>query len=247
MSQGTAQFAVRRTAECATAAIRRVGLAGLATLLSGILCLLAAAAQGAALYRCTDTAGASVFTDNPVQLRDCQALEAEVAEPSEPAPVSFSTPLPSPADPPDATRNEPSGEIREDDSREIIVPVRRAGNLLIIATTVNGIRDADLILDTGASHTILSPEVANDLGLLGDPEAQLVTLKTAGGIVKAEMVRLDSIRIEEAEVENTYAAIHELPDSPPGIDGLLGLTFLRQFQVTLDTAKGLLHLRKPGN
>ena len=104
-----------------------------------------------------------------------------------------------------------------------------------------------LILDTGASHTILSPQVADDLGLLGDPESQLVTLKTAGGPVQAKVVRVDSIRIAEAEVQETYAAIYELPDSPPGIDGLLGLTFLRQFQVTLDTAKGLLHLRKAGD
>lgn len=246
MREGAAQDRPGQTAPCAEAPLRRTLVRLSVTLLCGALCTVSGTGHAASLYRCTDPSGASVFTDTPAQLQGCRELESEVDEPAEAAPVSLPAP-PVPAGEP----SEPPGDQRAaataEDPDEIVVPVRRAGSLLMVATTVNGTRQAVLILDTGASHTILSPDVAFDLGLLGDPEGQLVTLKTAGGPVQAEVVRVASIRIGDAEVENTYAAIYELPDSPPGIDGLLGLTFLRQFQVTLDAARGLLHLRKPGS
>jgi hypothetical protein len=47
----------------------------------------------------------------------------------------------------------------------------------------------------------------------------------------------------EAEARNVTTAVHDLPDAPTGIDGLLGMTFLDQFLVTLDVQKGELHLK----
>jgi predicted aspartyl protease len=52
---------------------------------------------------------------------------------------------------------------------------------------LNGDREARLILDTGASHTILSNAVARDLGILADQRTATVTRKTAGGPVQAEV------------------------------------------------------------
>ena len=57
-------------------------------------------------------------------------------------------------------------------------------------------------------------------------------------------MRVNSIRIAYAEVRNSLVAVYDMPDAPEGVEGLLGLTFLKQFQVTLDTAKGVLHLRQ---
>ena len=70
-------------------------------------------------------------------------------------------------------------------------------------------------------------------------------MHTVGGSVQADMVHVDSIRIAGAEVRNSLAAIHDLPDVPPDIDGLLGLSVLREFEVTLDIARSRLHLRLP--
>lgn len=67
-------------------------------------------------------------------------------------------------------------------------------------------------------------------------------MHTVGGSVQADMVHVDSIRIAGAEVRNSLAAIHDLPDAPPDIDGLLGLSVLRQFDVTLDATRSRLHL-----
>jgi predicted aspartyl protease len=48
------------------------------------------------------------------------------------------------------------------------------------------------------------------------------------------------VRVGDAEVENVDAVIHSIG---PGIDGLLGNTFLGRFTVTLDPDKGVLVLR----
>ena len=100
-----------------------------------------------------------------------------------------------------------------------------------------------MIVDTGASHTILSQDLALDLGLLADPTSRSVTLNTAGGPVMADVVTVPSIRIGTAEVQNSMAAVFDFSERPNGVEGLLGLTFLASFEVTLDAKRKQLHLR----
>ncbi len=127
----------------------------------------------------------------------------------------------------------------------ISVPLERLGSLFVVTIQVNETRPAKLILDTGASHTILSHAIARDLGLFSRRPVASATMHTVGGSVQADMVHVDSIRIAGAEVRNSIAAIHDLPDAPPDIEGLLGLSVLRQFEVTLDTARSRLYLGLP--
>ena len=61
--------------------------------------------------------------------------------------------------------------------------------------------------------------------------------------MKANAVTLDSIRIGEAEIRNSQVLIHTLPDLPFAVDGLLGLSFLGAYQITLDTKRGELQLK----
>ena len=125
------------------------------------------------------------------------------------------------------------------------MPLDRLGSLFVVTVEINETRSARLILDTGASHTILSHAIARDLGLFSLRPVASVTMHTVGGSVQADMIHVDSIRIAGAEVRNSLAAIHNLPDVPPEIEGLLGLSVLRQFEVTLDTARSRLHLGLP--
>lgn len=124
--------------------------------------------------------------------------------------------------------------------------MRRIGQLLyVVPVELNGSRMAQLILDTGASHTVLSQEIVRELALLpSDYRPGLVILNTASGSVNAQVVRIDSMKIATAEVLNSSAAVHTMPDFPAGVDGLLGLSFLHQFEVTLDSDKGELRLKR---
>lgn len=206
----------------------------------GIATLITPSLLWAAMYRCSDASGSTIYTDSPAQLQQCTAVSPGNAQTVGPA---FSAP-------PDQRRPEPTLSIATAVPSEgsakspVTIPVQRSGSLLVVQTQLNDSRSARLILDTGASHTILSHEIARDLGLLANAHVSSVTLKTAGGTVQAEMTQVGAIRVGEAEAKNVPVAIHDLPDAPAGIDGLLGLTFLQQFLVTLDTQKGELHLKR---
>ena len=202
----------------------------------------------AALFTCTEGPGITIITDSPTQLSRCRPLSESPSStgderPNHPAPVHEPVPIPSnPIEPPELASPPKGHTVRP---ASISVPLERLGSLFIVTIQVNDTRLARLILDTGASHTILSHAIARDLGLFSRRPVASVTMHTVGGSVQADMVQVDSIRIAGAEVRNSIAAIHDLPDAPPDIEGLLGLSVLRQFEVTLDTARSRLYLGLP--
>jgi predicted aspartyl protease len=113
----------------------------------------------------------------------------------------------------------------------------------VVTVKLNGEQDARLIVDTGASHSVVSHRLAIELGLYSDLAMGTVTMNTVGGSVQAPLARIKSIRLAEAEVRDSVVVIHDLPDSPGGVEGLLGLSALREFQVTLDPTKKVLSLQ----
>lgn len=193
----------------------------------------------AGTYRCTDRSGARTYTDSVAQLQGCEPINspgtASTAGPSvqrESPPEGDEIPL--------AESLQRSGQDRNE---EVIVPVQRRGSILVVQVQLLE-RTADLILDTGASHTVLSRALARELGLVAMSEGMSVPLKTAGGTVPVDVVRIPEVRVGDAKAADVLAAIHDLPDGLPGVEGLLGLTFLRHFVMKLDVEQGLLHLQE---
>jgi clan AA aspartic protease (TIGR02281 family) len=200
---------------------------------------------GSALFSCIESPGLTIITDSPAQLSQCRPLSESTSptrdeRPHRSAPTSDTlATTPPPVKPPQLASPPEEHSVRP---TSIFVPLERIGSLFVVTIQLNETRPARLILDTGASHTILSHAIARDLGLYSRRPVASVTMHTAGGSVQADMVQVDSIRIAGAEVRDSLAAIHDLPDAPPDIEGLLGLSVLRQFEVTLDTARSRLHL-----
>lgn len=233
--------------------VRQKRLSPLPTL--GTICALASAlfigsvlapasVSRAALYRCIDQTGQSIFTDRIVQMTQCVPLSEESPSTSFPTPSSI-PPAIEVTDPSSAAHMSPLEGSSTALDHGISIPIRRIGHLYVVPVELNGSRTAQLILDTGASHTILSQEIVRDLALLpSDYRPGLVLLKTASGSVDAQVVRIDSMKIATAEVRDSSAAVHTVPDFPAGVDGLLGLSFLHQFEITLDSNKGELRLKR---
>jgi predicted aspartyl protease len=189
--------------------------------------LLSIHEEGYAIYRCYDKEGRQVLTDQPAQLEQCTLLG--VAAP----PKSNSSKLPVapiPAVP---------GPI---EGRKVM-PEAQSTSPANHIVKLNGEQDARLIVDTGASHSVVSHRLAIELGLYSDLAMGTVTMNTVGGSVQAPLARIKSIRLAEAEVRDSVVVIHDLPDSPGGVEGLLGLSALREFQVTLDPTKKVLSLQ----
>ncbi|MDH5576663.1 MAG: TIGR02281 family clan AA aspartic protease, partial [Nitrospirota bacterium] len=64
-----------------------------------------------------------------------------------------------------------------------------------------------------------------------------------GGSVQVNMNYLSSLTVGTAQASKVAVAIHDLPDIPEHIEGLLGMSFLKHFLVTLDAEHARLILR----
>jgi len=202
------------------------------------------------MYRCQDTSGATILTDNPAQLTNCAKLEASVV-----STPSFKKDLPQTnkrSDAPDySKKNEPSPntvirpQSKQDSPQEndLTIPLQKIGGSFVVQVNLNNERTAHLIVDTGASMTVLSTAIAIDLGILGTTDNELLTVNTAGGSVQVNMNYLASLQVGTAQANHVAVAIHDLPDIPEQIEGLLGMSFLKHFLVTLDAEHARLILR----
>lgn len=216
---------------------RLIGVIG-ATL--GILLASNDAVQ--AIYRCHDKEGREVLTNLPTQLERCTPLDVTPSPPPD-MPKTHAAPLAVEPVRPESL----SGSTERNDTAipnpTVTLPIQQVGHLFVTTVRLNDEQNAQLIIDTGASHTIISHKLSTELGLYSDSTLGTVTMNTVGGTVRASLMRMKSIRLGEVEVKNSVVVIHDLPDSPPGIEGLLGLSTLQQFQVILDPANKSLSLR----
>ena len=209
--------------------------AGVLALVVGLAVLMTPRFVSAVTYECMDASGAVIFTDSPSQLTRCVTATKGTSAPA----VAGAGMQPSA--PPALVQPEPAASSMS--PAGVAVPVTKVGRSLVVQAKLNGTRDARLIVDTGAEITVLSHAVALDAGLLPSMTVATVTLNTAGGSVRADVFRVGSVSLGTAEARNVTAVVHDLPDAPAGVDGLLGLTFLDQFLVTVDAQKGELHLK----
>ena len=100
-------------------------------------------------------------------------------------------------------------------------------------------RDILVALDTGASTTMIPPEVATDLGYdLSNPNEQMIT---ASGIVLTKRITVRKLTAIGETVENIDVVCHDLPEGSI-IEGLLGLNFLRYFDVNILFSTGTIEL-----
>jgi len=94
------------------------------------------------------------------------------------------------------------------------------------------------IVDTGASMVTIPRATAQELGLaIPNPKRKVFT---AGGVQYAPEVNISSITIDGWEVKNVKALVLDIPNQPDW--GLLGLNYLQQFRMDMNTEEGVLSL-----
>lgn len=121
------------------------------------------------------------------------------------------------------------------DPKVIIIPIRIAG-----PRTERYVR---VILDTGATYTMISPEVLEETGYNLSKHIRQVNITTASGIEKAPFYVVSEIDFLGHRLENIEVASHKLPARVPA-DGLLGLNILKHFNVHLEFLKRRFNLSK---
>ncbi len=215
----------------------------------------------ATMYKCYDPSGSLVLTDSPAQLEDCTVLDpkkptAQMSKPTRQKTQRLSRPrqrrqpvIQQQQEPSsqNSEKDTPETEDPQDTSREnkpepITVPVTKIGGSMVVQVLLNNSVDAHLIVDTGATMTVISYDLGIELGLLSGSDVSLNTVNTAGGSVQVSMTKVGTMQVGAATASNVAVAIHDLPDGISGVSGLLGMSFLRNFEVTLDADRGLLRL-----
>lgn len=186
----------------------------LGSLLSGAV--TPAAAQ---IYRWTDERGEVRFSQGihsvPPQFRGGAVI---VGSPSQ-------APAPAPAATPAAPSAQPAGVAR--------IPFT-PGQPIMVSAKINGGGTTQLILDTGAQGTVISPTALAALGI-SYRDAVRGTIKGVTGDANVLAVRIESIEVEDARVGPLMVVSHD-SGLGSGRDGLLGRDFLDHFIVTIDSA-----------
>lgn len=115
-------------------------------------------------------------------------------------------------------------------------------NTIILDTYLEGkIRlHVKFVLDTGASYIVIPLWIATGLGLEID-QKNLVSTTTASTVEHVPLAYIPKITVLDKTVKDIPCIIKDLP-SESGVDGLLGLSFLKHFKITIDFKKGFLSL-----
>ena len=186
--------------------------------------LISAALLSAAdYYRWVDQNGVVHFTDNPHNIPENQRGKAGRLISNDP-PRNPQPPVP-------VAPNKAS------------IPFERQGQVVVVEATLNKKTAAKFVVDTGASYTMISSAIAKQLDIETEQNRRTAPFQTANGIIQAPLVSLESISVGGMEIRNLTAAVHDVL-SDPRIAGLLGLNFLSNFRMDIDTQKGVLHLEK---
>ena len=118
--------------------------------------------------------------------------------------------------------------------REERFPAARLGGVVKVPVVVNNV-PGTFILDTGAAFVALKDSFAKKAKVELEP-GSMVHLHTANGIAQGQRGRADSIELRSLKAKSVPVVVEA--DSAAaygdGVDGLLGLSFLSRFNVTID-------------
>lgn len=116
----------------------------------------------------------------------------------------------------------------------------RTAIILTVALKANPTIESKFILDTGSSFVVLPWKLAVAIGLKVDHK-KVVSTTSASSVEIVPKIIIPEMIVLGKKVKNVEAIVKDLPPEAPA-DGLLGLSFLKHFKLTIDFKKGFLSL-----
>jgi hypothetical protein len=123
----------------------------------------------------------------------------------------------------------------------ITIPVKINGPKVSVPVTFvvgNSSVTGNLAVDTGASQTLISKRMAQELRMYASGSGERAGI---GGVVTVNTGKVDSIRVGEAEAKNLQVSIHDF-SKDPSVEGLLGYDFLGRYNMSVDSDKQVMVL-----
>jgi predicted aspartyl protease len=132
-------------------------------------------------------------------------------------------------------------EKKLEDERTIIIRFSPGSKRIPAKAHLNRQIWQNFIVDTGAEVSLIPSSAAIALGLKVTRSTPVRSLSGIAGITLAYEVTLDSIELEGFPVRNISVLVVDMPlDSDVGI---LGIDFLKNFDIEIDNQNGILKLR----
>lgn len=135
-------------------------------------------------------------------------------------------------------------------SRVTSVRIQVIYRKILVPVVLNGNQTATFLLDTGANITVITPTVADRLGVQRPASGPKTRARMVSGQdVEVSLIRVKSFGVGLARIENFAIAVYDLPPLALGapvpiiVDGLLGNDFVGLFTMTVDPRAGTLTLR----
>lgn len=94
-----------------------------------------------------------------------------------------------------------------------------------------------LAVDTAAAETIIVPEILDELGYSPRQGEAITVLRSAVGREEGYLIRVTRFACLGFHTPDFRVHAHDLPEEF-GLDGLLGLSFLRQFDYQVRSLQG---------
>ena len=165
-------------------------------------------AGSAGLYRWTDSSGTTHLSDNPANVPSAYRNSAKVI--TEPVEIG---------------------------GGRIIPFERTASGHILVDVTINGVK-AKMVVDTGASNVVITEALARRLNLDLSQAAEVIKLHTNCGDIEGRSFVIGKIELGDSRKENVRSVIAPNDSIFMGFDGLLGLSFLGDFKITVDYKNG---------
>jgi clan AA aspartic protease (TIGR02281 family) len=121
---------------------------------------------------------------------------------------------------------------------EVRITLESGLGVWIVPAMVNGQRGR-FLLDTGSSVVVVGPVLAAAAGLSPLAGRDAIELQTIGGRTRGPSAVIRSLQVGDAVLRDVPVVLH---DPGPGVDGILGNTFLSHYLVTVDADRRQLSL-----
>lgn len=118
------------------------------------------------------------------------------------------------------------------------------GNGIVVFVTLrNGEikRRIRMVVDTGSTFNMVPWYMAEELGYKPAMSNQYVPINTANGQIHVPKVLIEETAAVGKSAFDCITLVHDLPETSR-VDGLLGLSFLKNFKLSIDFGNGTLEI-----
>jgi clan AA aspartic protease (TIGR02281 family) len=121
---------------------------------------------------------------------------------------------------------------------------RTPSGLILVEAMLNGGVKAKMVFDTGADIVVITQELSKKLRQDLSQTGEGITLHTNCGEVRGISFVINKIEVGNIGKDNVRSVITPDDIALSGLDGLLGLSFLGDFKITVDYQKGKIKIVK---